>query len=128
MGRSVSTPRDALVVAYAEINDAEYEDYSVFEEINDFRERVIALFPTAYAVDRWLGNEDHALAANAYAYFGMSTYGGIAAYWIVAKEGQEARAQAWLYRNALADKFVGAFGTLTKTGTMSNGEAVYRRK
>lgn len=124
MGRSVSTPRDALVVAYAEID---YDD-GHYDTVLAARERVFALFPTAYAVDRWLSNEDFAFAANTYAYFGMSVYDGIAAYWIVAKEGQENRAMAWLSRNTTAGKFGEAFGTLTKTGTMSNGEAVYRRK
>lgn len=99
--------------------------------IDDFRDQLRVLFPSVVSADHWIDREDHVLAENRLAYFGMSKYCGLVAYWIVPKgyhsgdEQIEALATSWVRK--AADKFVAAFGELSKVGSMSNGEGVYRR-
>lgn len=101
--------------------------------IDDFRDTLRSMFPSVVEADEWLGREDHVLAENRLAYFGMSEYCGLVSYWIVPKEADgysdtlyvENFAKRWI--DSISDKFVAAFGELTKVGSMSNGEGVYRR-
>lgn len=160
MGRSVSYPSEALVVTFAEMEDPEcsrcegtgrYIDDHVDEEcdtcegrgkvpfdsdnfddlIDAFRSRLKELFPSVEDADQWLDNEDHILAENKLARFGMSEYCGLVAYWIVPQTLgvydplNYGMTERWI--KSIADKFVAAFGELSKVGSMSNGEGVYQR-
>jgi hypothetical protein len=105
--------------------------------IDDFRDHLRTLFPSVVSADEWIDREDHVLAENKLARFGMSEYCGLVAYWIVPQDHYTPRgarftwydapplAERWI--KSIADKFVAAFGELTKVGSMSNGEGVYRR-
>lgn len=167
MGRSVSYPSNAQVITFksfhgapcdcsdatsalSEEDVAECEDcggsgwidgFSDFDDlIEDFREYLKTLFPSVEQADSWIGREDHVLASNKLARFGMSEYCGLVSYWIVPNEYEgsnpdepyyssnrdiSALSQRWV--SQVADKFVAAFGELSKIGSMSNGEGVYRR-
>jgi hypothetical protein len=107
--------------------------------IDDFRSHLKTLFPSVEDADDWIGREDHVLAENKLARFGMSEYCGLVAYWIVPKEGTGPRGEIYYssdrdisalsehWVRKASDRFVAAFGELTKVGSMSNGEGVYRR-
>jgi hypothetical protein len=115
------------------------QDADDFDElIEDFRQHLKHLFPSVEEADDWLGREDHVLAQNKLARFGMSEYCGLVAYWIVPNEPSdgyyrvgdsdptlEPLRRHWI--DSIKDKFVAAFGELTKVGAMSNGGGVYRR-
>ena len=152
MGRSVSYPSDATVITFASwepdfdetfqspedvFYSARSEEYEML--IDDFRASLRAMFPSVVEADKWIDQEDHVLAENKLARFGMSEYCGLIAYWIVPNEYSgpdgtfyyssdrfiEPLSKRWVA--SIADKFVAAFGELSKVGSMSNGEGVYRR-
>lgn len=103
------------------------------QQIEDFQSHLKSLFPSVEPADSWIDNEDHVLAENKLACFGMSEYCGLVSYWIVPRGrhswGDDMQttplAERWIA--SIADKFVAAFGELSKVGSMSNGEGVYRR-
>jgi len=85
----------------------------------------------------WRGREDRILMRNAYADFGVSTYGGLVAVWIAEREDgpywesdwrhpRTGRAQRWL--SQIAARFDAIFGDYECLGHMSNGEGVYRKR
>jgi len=155
MGRSVSTPRDAIV-AYYDVSEHGYDwneenDCVDFDNFNEFRagddwdffkecmiEKVLELFPSmeecSVWTDRqpnWLNREDLAIAENQLAYFGVSEYCGCAAVWIVAKKGYygddvNPLAEAWV--STISKKFHENFGEYDQVGVFSNGEAIYEKK
>lgn len=131
MSRSVSYPSGAIV-AFREVDEDELEWFD--ETIADLRDWIQEVFPSFEPEDTWLGQEDHAIAANRFAYFGVSTYGSVMALWIVPREFSDyysdersmaPLASEWVTR--AAPRFLSTFGTLRKLGTFSNGEAVYER-
>jgi hypothetical protein len=141
MGRSVSTPRNAVLVAFDDWFDGEYEDEDTGETkyreaehwdweeyLYCLTERVKELWPSFEPCDNWLDREDRAIMENSLAYFGVSEYCGLAAIWMVPKDHDEVfnLAEPWLTR--ASKKFHANFGSLYKLGTMSNGEGVYQRK
>jgi hypothetical protein len=100
--------------------------------IDDFRDHLRTLFPSVVSADEWIDREDHVLAENKLARFGMSEYCGLVSYWIVPNTERFGYSDPaanlcdrWIA--SIADKFVAAFGELSKVGSMSNGEGVYRR-
>jgi hypothetical protein len=147
MGRSVSTPRDAIV-AYYDVSEhghgwddendcVDYDNYCEFQAEDDWNhfkewmvEKVKDLFPSMTECKEWVGREDLAIAENQLAYFGVSEYCGCAAVWVVAKEdyygNENPLAEHWV--NKIAKKFHTNFGEYTRVGTFSNGESVYERK
>lgn len=147
MGRSVSTPRDAIV-AYYDVSEQGYGwddendcidfgNFCEFQAQDDWEwfkegmiERVKELFPSMSECEEWVGREDLAIAENGHAYFGVSEYCGCAAVWIVAKEdyygNESALAQAWV--NKIAKKFHANFGEYNRIGVFSNGESIYEKK
>ena len=176
MGRSVSTPSAARVVAYAHFDigaeddcpecdgtgtvmeavatsgeaiDADQEevdcdycggsgqvasdaDFDWECILDDYRTHLKNLFPSVERADQWIGREDYVVAENKLARFGISEYCGLVAYWIVPAElGWEHDyavhhlSDRWI--DSIADRFTKTFGTLTKTGTASNGESFYTR-
>ncbi len=132
MGRSVSHPAGATTVAYAHLTIEDEWDWE--QLVDDFRATIAGMFPSAWEQDGWLGREDHVLMGNHHALFGMSEYCGLVAYWMVPRHDAGCSwtthyhpelSTAWCKRTER--RFLGAFGTLTRVGTMSNGEGVYER-
>ena len=99
-------------------------------QIDDFREEVRRLFPSACRADDWIGREDHVLMENGHARFGVSEYCGLVSYWMVPREDYYGSvsplSQAWCAKAPA--KFEAAFGTLRKVGSFSNGGGVYAPK
>jgi hypothetical protein len=155
MGRSVSYPAGAIV-AFNDVEtlyfcsscalggqeegtcelcdgpleiDEEHPDWD--EEVYQYHERIKEIFPSFEPCDKWLDREDHAIAENSFAYFGISEYCGLVAIWLVRKELNVfdplnyGLADRWLAQ--VEKKFLATFGTLRKLGSMSNGEGVYER-
>lgn len=138
MGRSVSYPSAALVVTYRhlDIEDQDDAEWLFDDMIDNFRRCLTEMFPSVVSEDKWIGREDRVLARNGNALFGISEYCGLVAYWIVAADEIDAQfrwdgasrlplQERWI--NSIADRFVATFGELTKVGSMSNGEGVYRQ-
>jgi hypothetical protein len=140
MGRSVSTPHNAALVAFVDWFDGTYTDEETGEEIqrqpesydwDDYmdctRDHAKSLWPSFEDTDRWLGREDRVLLENRLAYFGVSEYCGLAAIWIVPKDhgGYPELANSWV--SQISTKFHANFGELRKVGTASNGEAFFER-
>ena len=143
MGRSVSYPSGAHV-AFALwdagwIEDEDDPDTRHFDQlaaqddwdfiVEDFREQVLALYPSTWTASGWIGREDRIVAMNRYARFGISEYCGCIAYWVVLRDdidpGQEGLAQRWIDRIAVG--FKKRFATLVRLGVFSNGEAIFER-
>jgi hypothetical protein len=126
MGRSVSYPSNAVVTfGNVEYND-DYADYVWDELVDDFRSRLSEMFPSVRYVDDWIGREDHVLAENGHARFGMSEYGGLVSYWMVPQQdsygAMSPLAEHWV--DQATTKFT-KFGTLKKVGVFSNGGGIY---
>lgn len=107
-------------------------DYEWTEELDDYRERIKEMFPSFDKCDYWLDREDHAIAENRFAYFGISEYCGLVAIWLVAKEADWAKPDSWerlrdRWLDQVEAKFLKAFGQLRKVATASNGEAFFER-
>lgn len=141
MGRSVSYPSGAIVAfTVIEVDDDGDTDAYDFEFAwlrEDLCERAASAFPSLRSYQAWRGREDRVLMRNAFADFGVSTYGSIVAVWIVERDdgaywdaewrtARSPRAQRWLRQ--IAPRFDALFGTLDCLGHMSNGEGVYRKR
>lgn len=143
MGRSVSYPSEAYV-AFSQweagwIEDDDDPDTRHFDQlaaqddwdfiVEDFREQVLALYPSTWTANGWIGREDRIVAMNRYTRFGISEYCGCIAYWVVLRDdidpGQEGLAQRWVDRIAVG--FKTRFATLVRLGVFSNGEAIFER-
>lgn len=127
MGRSVSVPYGAELVAYIDADWIEDEfDWSDFKD--DLKHKAQSLWPSLSDCDKWLDREDHAVLENELAYFGLSEYCGLVSFWVVPKDDWNdypALAANWIDR--IANRFHTNFGSLRKVGTFSNGETVYER-
>lgn len=171
MGRSVSTPSGATVVAYAAFECCRYScgicgEFFDEPDINDdgldvcpecgsedvfyrdqqmefqgsrdyFVSRLTAAFPSVTACDEWVGREDHAVADNSHAYFGISEYCGLVAMWVLPKEvdlyyadsAWQGLRNAWCksierkFRSIAGDCFGQA---LRRQGSFSNGVNVFQ--
>lgn len=103
---------------------------------DDYREQLIAAFPSVKACDEWIDREDHAVAENDYAYFGVSEYCGLVAMWVAPKSGGyyaepgfDARRDHWIGQIGKRFSRIAAtcFGqSLRSVGTFSNGEQVFQ--
>lgn len=127
MARSVSYPRNA-VAAFSEYEGEDEFEWSWLVE--DFVERLKAKYASVHSHSGWLGREDRIVAANEFAFFGVSEYCGLVAFWVVAREDRYGSAsylaESWVAQ--IAKGFEAEFGSLRKLGHMSNGEGVYERK
>lgn len=124
MGRSVSTPPNTQAVAYDHI-DIEDDDDWWFEDLKeDALYRIQELYPSMGPCSKRLGREDLAIAENWHAWFGLSVYGGLIAYWLVPKTDDPLN-EAWVAQ--VERGFCTHFASLRKLGHMSNGEGVYQR-
>lgn len=125
MGRSVSYPHGAVVT----FTNVEFDDHDAEFQwddlVYDFRQHLKYLFPSVENADDWIGREDHVLAENGHAQFGMSEYCGLVSYWMVPKEDgyHMELSQRWVEQ--VSDKFTSNFGTLKKVGVFSNGGGIY---
>lgn len=143
MGRSVSYPGGAHV-AYAhwdagwiaddgdptsgQIDELVAQDDWQFI-VEDYREKILANYPSTWITSGWIGREDQIVAKNRHASFGISEYCGCIAYWVVLREDIDADrqglAESWF--NRVGPKFEERFVTLVHLGTFSNGEAIFQR-
>lgn len=107
--------------------------------VENLRDVLTARFKSVEPCDKWLDREDHAIAENRHAYFGISEYGGVASVWVVRKQDddgyhgyRENLSQHWVnsirkaFRAVVAET-VGEKNTLTFCGRFSNGESMYQR-
>jgi len=143
MGRSVSTPHNAIAVAYttvepldsANYNDSDYMQMLWDDFVISFIDICQAYWPSLQLCDDWIGNEDHIVLENRHAFFGISEYCGLVAVWIVSR-GDECRYNGDDSEANLADywcqqiilKFEEAFGRLRSLGRASNGEQFFTEK
>jgi hypothetical protein len=138
MGRSVSYPTGAIVAfTVLEPEDEESLDFEYEWLEGDLIELAAKAFPSLKACNGWRGREDRILLRNAYADFGLSTYCGLVAVWIVERDDngywecdwrtpRSARAKHWLA--SIEARFDALFGDYDCLGRMSNGEAIYQRR
>ena len=162
MGRSVSTPSDVVEVFYLdyayEITDEDLDESleangvtdpcrhdreswrqdmgsDQFDDlIEDLRLNVFGQFPSVEDTDDWIGNENHVIAENRLARFGISEYCGLAAIWVVPRTSDEywtdpsrdGLALHWIEQTwpKVEAMFPNRLGLM---GRFSNGEAVYQR-
>ena len=134
MGRSVSTPSRAEHVEYAtfecEDNDCASDDLEW--SLDDFADQICKAFPSASKCDEWPGREDHAVAENSFAYFGVSEYFGLVSMWVCPKDDDYATSTGLRDRgiDSIGAKFTkvcrNSFGqSLYCVGRFSNGEAIF---
>lgn len=138
MGRSVSYPSGAIV-AFT-ILEVENDDDWEFEYewlCEDLRERAARAFPSLVVHDAWRGREDRILMRNAFADFGVSTYGSLVAVWVAERDdpaywdadwrtARSPRARHWLAQ--ISAHFGALFGDYECLGHMSNGEGIFARR
>ena len=118
---------------------SEQDSQLLYDDFNeDLKTLLKEAFPSLTADEKWLGREDKAILENAYVYFGISTYCGLVAVWVAAKEPDYRASSSW---EAMRDKWIKSIekrfaktvgkswgSHLTKVGTFSNGEAVFSKK
>ncbi len=140
MGRSVSTPHNASVVAYSYIEaegDDDFASQDAFDSmVEDLTEYAPTLWPSLRKCDKntWLGREDHALLENDLCFMGISEYCGCVAYWIVPRDdrrsgysdqGTDNLCANWI--GQIEAKFLKTFGRMTSIGRASNGEQFFQK-
>jgi hypothetical protein len=129
MGRSVSIPSGATVVAFDSVDTSDWDEFDAEHEwewiAEDAAGRMNEIAPSMSPDKGWAGREGMILASNAFAKFGMSSYCGLISYWLIPEEGN-GLAEAWC--NKIAPKFEETFGSLNYIGSASNGEAFFNRK
>jgi hypothetical protein len=120
MARSVSTPRNAIAVAYA-YNAGDLDDWS--DSIYNLRGVLQSRYPSLERCDKWLDREDKAVLENGFCYVTVSEYGGLVAVAIVPKDGN--LADNWCSKVDLKQA-AACFGPLLRSeGRCSNGEQVF---
>lgn len=131
MARSVSTPRGAVHVAFASYDSEDSDDFQWY--MDDFAATVCKAFPSTARCDDWPGREDHALAQNGFAQFGVSEYCGLVAMWVLPLDDDYATSTGlrdrWI--DSIGPKFRkiagNCFGVaLNRVGSASNGEAFFQ--
>lgn len=100
------------------------------DSVDNLKSSLTKAFPSLVLKERWLDREDHSVAENSFAYFGVSEYCGLVAVWVAANDDCETPGLRDKWIDQVEDKFKqtvsGAFGTnLRKMGTFSNGEAIF---
>ena len=77
-------PNNAVAIAYGSY-DPSNEDHLNFL-VKSFQDTSRGKWPSLRCCDKWLSWKAHALLENSHAYFGMSAYRGLVAYWISPKD------------------------------------------
>lgn len=135
MGRSVSYANNSVHVEYATFEcEDEFDASDDFRwSLDDFAEQICKAFPSASTCDEWVGREDHAVAENSFAYFGVSEYCGLVSMWVLPKDDDYATSTGlrdrWI--DQIEAKFSKVCGTcfgqsLKSVGRFSNGEQMFR--
>lgn len=94
---------------------------------------LLGAFPSLEKADKWVGREDHAIAENRHAYFGISEYSGVVSFWCLPKDDDDrVPAQlrtAWANRAKKSAQQIlrGVTGELALIGYLSDGTSAYRR-
>lgn len=154
MGRSVMTLGGNAIVAYDEFEPSHYcEVHDGFEctdiecdsscdhsydyqcVLDYIQERATELWPSFEPADSWIGNELHVIAENAHSVVAVSEYCGLISINLGAKydrqqyfaDDSEIGGLGEHWRTQISTKFLAAFGTYRKLGTMSNGESVFEK-
>lgn len=128
MGRSVSTPQGAFLVAYDHIDyEDEYDDWSFSDFVDDVIYRAKRRWPSLTEDDGWAGREDRVLMSNGLVQLGVSEYCGLVAVWMRALPDLESEALAERWMNQIAGDFDVEYARLRRLGVMSNGGAVFER-
>ena len=122
----LQTESDTLECCGAPAGEPEidYDNLAFYDHLEDFVAQCQDRWPSLQPCDKWLGSEDHAVLENGHAYFGISEYCNMLAYWVVPKDDEDNLAAHWCA--SIERGFINTFGRLTKIGTFSNGESVYR--
>ena len=129
MGRSVSYASGSVHKAYATF-EGDSDDFDF--EIEGFQSAMCKAFPSLESCDEWVGREDHAMAENSFAYFGISEYCGLVCMWVQPKDDDYATSTGlrdhWI--DAIGAKFskvaAKCFGqSLVSQGRFSNGEQIF---
>jgi len=134
MSRSVSYANNSVHIEYAHIDcDDEYDFQFVLEDIQSALTRA---FPSVTECDEWVGREDHAIAENRFAYFGISEYCGLISVWCTPKDtdyysdsGFENLRDHWVDQvgKTFRKTVRSSVGTpLSLVGRFSNGEAIFQ--
>lgn len=138
MGRSVSYANNSVYVEYSHIEqDDEYDCSDDFDwYIQDFQSQLKAAFKSVDVCDNWVGREDHCVASNQFANFGISEYCNLVSIWCAPVEADYDQSAGW---EALRDNWISqiektfkkiarnSFGqAIVKVGTFSNGESFFR--
>lgn len=141
MGRSVSCASGSVHIAYARFEQDWGNEEQARWDWECARDDFVADMQSACAslatCDRWLGREDHALLENAYAWIGVSEYGGLVSMWVAPKEAGGHGSARFA---ALCNRWIGNIESrfyetahrhfaepLELVGHMSNGCGVFRR-
>ncbi len=138
MGRSVSTPSNAVAVMYVHLD---YDDnwLTAHDEFSDDVENLRAAVREHLEMhdsNVWLDRENRVILHDEYGQVGISEYCGLIAIWAVPSESDDELASAFEHANwidgieaILESATRDAFGDniLRKVGTFSNGESVYER-
>ena len=135
MARSVSYANGSIHVEYATFECDDVEDASDDFQwmLDDFAEAICKAFPSTSTCDEWIGREDHAVAENRFAYFGVSEYCGLVSMWVTPKD------EDYATNTGLRDKWIESIGpkfskvarnsfgqSLVQVGRFSNGEAFFQ--
>lgn len=135
MSRSVSYANNSVHVEYATFEcEDEYEAQDEFRYcLEDFQRELCDTFPSVSKCDKWIGREDHAVAENRFAYFGVSEYCGLVSMWVAPKDDGYATSTGprdhWV--DQIGPKFRKVAGScfgqaLQQIGRFSNGEAFFQ--
>ncbi|WP_420607415.1 hypothetical protein [Novosphingopyxis sp.] len=136
MARSVSYPTGAIVAyqLFEPENEGDW-DWEFCDFVEHITDTAREKFPSLEPNEGWRGREDRILLRNAYADFGISIYGGLAAIWIAERDDgrywdhdaetpRSGRAQHWL--SLIEARFLKLFSRYRRVGRFSNGEAIYQ--
>lgn len=121
MGRSVSVPYNAALVAYDHWDGG--DDWEWDMTVECIKDSIQAAFPSLSDDDGWIGNEDRVILPNGHARFGVSEYCGLISIWAVPNDGS--LAEHWC--SQARRSFHSAVGSLRHVGTFSSGKAIYER-
>jgi hypothetical protein len=131
MGRSVSFASGSVWVQYVALGDIDALD----DFINVLCRRFRRAFPSLDRCDPWLGREDHAVLENRLVYIGVSQYSGLVSIWCVpvpSSMGPDTTCLSVRWAESIEPRVERVLDEmeatrLTRLGTFSNGEGVFRR-
>jgi hypothetical protein len=125
MGRSVSIPRGAQVVAFSYIEyEDEHDDWSYDDFVENAKCAIKEIAPSMSPDSGWIDREGRIIASNNFVKMVISEYCGLVSLALVPEE-DNALAAHWC--NQIEPKFMASFSELRLIGRASNGEAFFER-